>query len=269
MHKEWRPAEEIPVFNVYSPVAKRKKMRLVGRQTQENPTTELVLDGVFHELQNCLQSIGMGVDLLQLSQPDALECRTINLGIERASRLLREVQEFFFPPETYLSIRNLSEVLTEAVREVVGEAEGGNIRLLCTKALPAFQYDWFMFGRVLDRILRCACGLLSAVGGESIVSATIQEGAAGTYVEIKVDICGAGELGIEKDRVFTPFWRVNDYQTGLGLVLARQAVQSWRGQLTFEKINPCRAQFTLLLEAPPESISSGRGRKEESHGCVE
>src|SRR5262245_1915028 len=86
MHNEWRPLEENPPVDLASSVTKRKKLRLVGKQANEKFTKEAVLDGVLHELQNCLQSIGMGVDLLQLSQPDALECHTINFGIERASR---------------------------------------------------------------------------------------------------------------------------------------------------------------------------------------
>jgi predicted nuclease with RNAse H fold len=93
MYKGWNPAEEVAQVEIYPAVTKRKKLRLIRRQssrsTNEKATKEIILDGVLHELQNCLQSIGMGIDLLQLTQPDGLECRTINLGLERASRLLR------------------------------------------------------------------------------------------------------------------------------------------------------------------------------------
>jgi K+-sensing histidine kinase KdpD len=211
----------------------------------------------------------MGVDLLQLSQPDALECHTITLSIERASRLLREVQEYFFPPEIYLSTKNIGDVLVEAVHGLARETKGAAIRLHLPEVLPSFQYDWLILSRVLERILRCACGVLPPPGGEIIVSAKEQEEQARSFMEIRVEIHGLEELEFEEKRIFTPFWRVNDYQAGLGLVLARQAIDHRHGQLTFEKMSSCRAQFILLLEILPGSARSGRGRREAGHGCVE
>lgn len=267
MHNEneWRPTEENPPVDIASSV-KRKKLRLVGKQQLEKLSKEAVLDGVLHELQNCLQSIGMGVDLLQLSQPDALECQTINSGIERASRLLREIQEYFFPPEIYLSIRNVGEVLVEIVHGFAKEAKGMEIFLRLPEAPPSFQYDWLVLTRVLERVLRCACGLLSVPGGKIIVSAQKHNQSS---IEIQVEVHSTKDLEIDDKRVFTPFWRVHDYQAGLGLVLARQAMDHRHGQLTFEKIGPCRTKFTLLLAVLPENACSGRVRRKAVHGCVE
>jgi nitrogen-specific signal transduction histidine kinase len=269
MHNEWRPAEEKPPVDLTSPGTKRKKLRLVGKQPNEKSSKEEVLDGVLHELQNCLQSIGMGVDLLQLSQPDALECRTINLGIERASRLLREVQEYFFPPEIYLSTKNIGNVLVETVHGITRDAKEINIRLDLPEVLPSFSYDWLVFCRVLERLLCSACGLLSSHGGNIIISATEQAKQTQSYWEIQVTIHGSEPLEIEGKRVFTPFWRVNDYQESLGLVLARQAMEHRHGRLIFEKTNPYRAQFTLLLAVLPEDAGSERVRREAGHGCME
>ena len=269
MHKKWQPAEKIPPVELPSLVAKRKKLHLIKRPTEEKLTNEVVLDGVLHELQNCLQSIGMGVDLLQLSQPEAWECQTIMLGIERASRLLREVQEYFFPSELYLSTRNIEEVLFETMRGVVKAREDEHIRLQCPEEPLSFQYDWFTLSRVLERIFRCACGILPPEGDKIIVRCGMRERQVPGLVEIKVEVYAARELDIDESRIFTPFWRVNNYQAGLGLVLAQQALHSRRGQLTFEKTSPCRAHFTLLLEVLSDTVVSGRARKEEGHVCVE
>lgn len=269
MHDEWRPAEEKPPVDLTSPVTKRKKLRLVGEQLNEKSIKEAVLDGVLHELQNCLQSIGMGVDLLQLSQPDALECRTINLGIERASRLLREIQEYFSPPEIYLSTKNVGNVLVETVHGIARDVKEINVGLHLPEVLPSFQYDWLVFSRVLERLLRSACGLLSPHGGDIVVSAAEQAKQARSYLEIQVTMHGSEPLEIEGKRVFTPFWRVNDYQEGLGLVLARQAIEHRHGRLTFEKTDSYRAQFTLLLAVLPEDAWSERVRRKAGHGCTE
>ncbi|MGE0680561.1 MAG: hypothetical protein AB7P69_06585 [Candidatus Binatia bacterium] len=270
MHKKWQPAEKIPPVELSSSIAKRKKLHLIKRPTEEKLTKEVVLDGVLHELQNCLQSIGMGVDLLQLSQPEALECQTVMLGIERASRLLREVQEYFFPPELYLSTRSIKDVLIETMRGVMKAGEEDNhIRLQYPEEPLSFQYDWFALSRVLERIFRCARGILPPEGGEIIVRSGVREGQAWTLVEIKVEIYGARTLDIDESKIFTPFWRVNNYQAGLGLVLAQQALHNRHGQVTFEKTSPRHAHFTLLLEVLSDTIVSERAGKEEGHVCVE
>jgi nitrogen-specific signal transduction histidine kinase len=269
LYHEWQPAEEETSLNIYPAVAKKKPLHLVGTQGGEKATKELILDGVLHELQNCLQSIGMGVDLLQLSQPDELECQSITSGIERASRLLREMQEYFFPPDPYISTKNLGDMLSEAIQKITIESGRENIRLQCPESLPSIHYDWFMLSRVLERVLRCACGLLSSEGGESVVSARVQETQSQAFVEIKVEICGTNELVVEEEKIFTPCWRAHDYRAGLGLVLARQAMQSRNGALTFKKINSSRAQFTLHVSVLPESIVSRKTGKEIDNGCVE
>jgi hypothetical protein len=152
---------------------------------------------------------------------------------------------------------------------VVKAGEDEHIQLQHPETPLSFQYDWFTLGRVLERIFRCACGILSPEGGKVIARSGARDGQVRTLVEIKVEIYGARELDIDESKIFTPFWRVNNYQAGLGLVLAQQALHSRHGQLTFEKISPCSAHFTLLLEVPPDAIVSGRAGKEEGHGCVE
>lgn len=269
MNKKWQPAEAIPPVALPPSIAKRKELHLVKRQTEEKPTKETVLDGVLHELQNCLQSIGMGVDLLQLNQPETLECRTITLGVERASRLLREVQEYLFPPELHPSIRSLKEVLIEAVHGAVNTRESEHVQLRCPETPLSFQYDWFTLERVFERVIRCACGLLPPEGGDIIVNVGGHDGQVHTLVDITVEIRGAGKLDIDESRIFTPFWRVNNYQAGLGLMLARQAIESRQGQLTFKKMSPCRAHFTLLLKVLFKTSVSERVGKEEGHVCVE
>ncbi len=269
LQKKWRPTGT-GSFLIYPQAARRKKLHLVGPQKNKRTTKEIILDSVIHELQNCLQSIGMGVDLLQLSHEEQLESHAITGGIERASRLLREMQEYFFPPEAAFSTKNLSEVIEKVVRKAVKESGRANIRFQCSEPLPSMHYDWGIVSRVLDRVLRCACGLVSSEGGETVVSVRINEELSRVSIEIKIEICGASELLVEEEKIFTPCCRVNEYQAGLALVLARQAMQSRKGgELTFKKINSSRAQFTLHLEVLPENVLSGKLERETGYGYIE
>lgn len=250
LHKKWRSTEAGSSVTVYPLMAKRKKLHLIGVQKNKRTTKELILDSVIHELQNCLQSISMGMDLLQLSQAEQVESHAINNGIERASRLLRETQEYFFRPESSFSTKNLREAIEEAVQKATKESKKANLRFQCARPLPSMHHDWLTFSRVLDRILRCSRGLVSSEGGEIVASVNINEALSPVAIEITVEINGTSELPVEEEKIFTPCCRVNEYQTGLALVLAREAIRSQKGELTFAKINACQARFTIRLAIP-------------------
>lgn len=269
MNKQWRPAEETPSAILQPLASKRKKLRVVKRQTGEKLPQEVILDGVFHELRNCLQSIGIGADLLQLGHPETVESRTIALGIERAGRLLREVQEYCFPPEPHLSTRTLREVLTETIQTLEREGTETRFQLHYPEKLPPFCLDWLILGRIFERVFRCACGVLPSKGGEVLVDVRVYQEQTRIGVEIQTAIHGKGELEVDEDRIFTPFWRVGNYYVGLGLMLARQTMQSYNGQLTFKKTNPSHAHFSLLLDILPETIVSMEAEQEEDHVYVE
>lgn len=269
MHKKWHPAEELSSGSAPSLTSKQKKLRLVKRQTDGQVSQGAILDGVFHELRNCLQSIGIGADLLQLGRPETVESRTITLGIERAGRLLREVQEYCFPPEPHLSTRTLSEVLTETIYTIEREREEARIQLHYPEEIPPVHHDWLVLGRIFERVFRCACGVLPSKGGEILVNVKIHRKRTRLTVAIQTDIHGKEELEIDEDRIFTPFWRGGNYQAGLGLMLALQAMQSYGGQLTFKKTSPCHAHFSLFLDVLPEAIVSMEVGQEEDHVYVE
>ena len=270
MNKKRRhAAEELSSHSLQSSSAKRKKLDVAKQPSKRQPSPEVILDGVFHELRNCLQSIGMGVDLLQLDRPETVESRTIALGVERASRLLREVQEYCFPPEPYLSTRTLKEVLSDTID--VSEQERTEIRmhLHYPEELPPLRLDWLLLSRVFERVFRCARGVLPSEGGQVFVEVKVHPEQPHVVVEIRTEIHGEGELEILTNEIFSPFWSSGNYQAGLGLMLARHAMQSHNGQLTFEKTSPRQAYFSVLIDVLPETIVSMEVGQEEDHVYVE
>ena len=269
MHKEWCSIEEASSTRVESSTSTQRRLRLINQQTEEKVPREIILDGVFHELRNCLQSIGIGADLLQLGRPETVESLTVTLGIERANRLLREAQEYCLPPEPYFSVRTLREALTETICAIEKEGEKSCIQLCDLKMLPPFRYDWLVLGRIFERVFRCARGVLPLKGGKVLVNVRVHQKRTQTKVEIQTNIHGKGELEVDEDKIFTPFWRVGNYQVGLGLMLARQAVASHNGQLTFKKMSSHHARFSILLNVLPETIASMEVGQEEDHVYVE
>ena len=240
------------ILSVYLESAGRKVRQ--AEECKESSVTDEreILEGVVHALQNHLQGISMGLDLLRLTQADPLEGQTVGQGIERASRLLRELREYFFPPEPWYSIQSLAAVVTNVTQQIQQhwQRQGVQPQVVCRDPLPALRLDWQQVGKALERLLTCAYALLPAEGGEVRVEAGLREVEAQRYVELQVSSRGAIPLAVEGAEVFTPFLRVRGYQLGLSIVLVRQMVDRFQGQLTCRKLSPNQVCFTLLLRVP-------------------
>jgi nitrogen-specific signal transduction histidine kinase len=230
-------------------IAHPRRRRPKGGKERRTAHTAEILEGLAHEIQNNLQSISMGLDLLCLTQADPLESQTVVRGIERISRLLREVREYFSPPETRHSTDNLVAVLEEVAQRVEKEwaHQVGRLRIAPGGPLPPLRLDWRQFRSTVERILVFSCVLLPQ-NGELEVEARLREIGAQQYVELKVGGPCAPGAGVEEKDVFTPFLRVNGYQVGLSLVLARRICHRHHGKISFHQDNRQQGLFTLLLK---------------------
>jgi len=246
------PGDPSGILSVYLESAGRKGHRAEERKESSVTDEREILEGVVHALQNHLQGISMGLDLLRLAQADPLEGQTVRQGIERASRLLRELREYFFPPEPRYSLQNLAAVVTDVTRQTYKhwQRQGVQPQVVCRDPLPALRLDWQQVGKALERLLTCAYALLPAEGGEVGVEAGLREVEAQRYVELQVSSRGAIPLAVEGTEVFTPFLRVRSYQMGLSMVLVRRMVDRFQGQLTCRKLSPNQVCLTLLLKVP-------------------
>lgn len=215
------------------------------------PFSRIVLEGAVHTLLNHLQSIGMELDFMRLAHDGPFENQPGVLGIERASRLLREVREYVCPSTPRLSSESLTAVVEGAAQKVKKERQqpGKNLRVVCHEPLVTPRLDWWQAGKALERLMACAYALLPAAGGEVVVEAGVREVGVQQYVEFTVRSDGATALEIEETEVFTPFLCINSHQMGLSLVLVQQTAERLHGQIFFHKVTLCHGCFTLLLRA--------------------
>ncbi|MBI2352210.1 MAG: hypothetical protein HYV00_12180 [Deltaproteobacteria bacterium] len=70
--------------------------------------------------------------------------------------------------------------------------------------------------------------------------------------------------------MFRPFLRVNNHQVGLGITLAHQILRRHQGNILFQKENPQRGLFTILLKvrSDEEGAPAGSKRKRGVHGFI-
>ncbi|HXG20152.1 MAG TPA: hypothetical protein VNN62_13900 [Methylomirabilota bacterium] len=212
------------------------------------PSLQEVADTTLHAMQNCLQTMGLGLDLIQMTAPiDPEEFEQIRHNIERASRLVRNLREYCCVPVSAPSLANLAEIVEESVQSIAPQWErpGRTTRIVCHAPLATFTADWRQIGLALARVVSCAYALLSTDGGEVLVESDAHAIGAQQSIDIQVYSTGAAPLSFEEQGIFAPFAYINGHQFGLSLVLARLAAHRLRGRLRFRKMRTGQGLFTL------------------------
>jgi nitrogen-specific signal transduction histidine kinase len=230
-----------------SDLKKGNRSKAVRWERQENVVG--VINALVHEIQNNLQTISMGLDLLRLDCQPALENQTIVEGIEQTNRSIQELREYLLPPVAQFSEESPEIVLEEMVRRIEGELlqQGIRLRMIRQSSLPQVRLDVKQFRSALERIIEFSRALLRE-GGELEVKAGLQVIDGQRYVELQVISSANTSLTVEEKDVFRPFLRVNDHHIGLSLALARQILHRHQGEIFFRKKNSQRGLFTILLK---------------------
>ena len=208
-----------------------------------------IINSTVHEIQNNLQVMRLELDLPVQDRTAVRDYLRIVNGIEQINKVLREVSEYFTPPELRFSIENPERVLEDFVRHMEKEliTPGIAIRLVCRSPLPMVRLDLVQFRKALERIVEFSCALLIR-GGEIEIKAGPAQIDGERYVELNIISLSATFLEVEEKDVFRPFLRFNRYQVGLSITLARNVVRRHQGKVLFRKENAQRGLFTVLLK---------------------
>jgi len=236
------------IASTYTNISDLKATR--RKKQKEDGAADIVgiIDGLVHEIQNNLQVISMGLDLLRLDRGTLPDREVVINGIERAKKSLRDLSEYFSPPETQFSTEDPAIILEELVRRTEKELDRQRIRVRMVRRgpLPMVRIDSKQFRSALERVLEFSRALLPQ-GGELEVEVGLREIDAQRYVELQMASSSATSLQVEEKDVFRPFLRVNNFQVGLGIALAHQILRRHHGKIFFQKENPHRGLFTILL----------------------
>jgi hypothetical protein len=237
------------VISVYTEISDlKKRCRTKGREGAKSASEEGIIEEFVHAAQNSLQGISMGLDLLRINHGDSFESETIFRGVERSSRLLREIREYFTPPELRLSTEDLEGVVEEVIRKVEkkwGQREH-RLQVVYSSASHLLRLDWRQFRSAIERVLDFS---LAASPGEKEVTIAVelQEIAFQRYIELKITLPDA--VSIDEEEIFRPFLRVNGYEVGLSLMLVRNMLRRQHGDIAFHKSAQQEGLCTIRLKA--------------------
>ena len=238
------------VLSVYTNISDLKKRRTREKDKWSRKTTAAMIDGLTHEVQNSLQGIGLGLDLLSMATSDPVEGQIVTQAIERASRLLRETREYFCPPEIQPSSEDLFVVLGETVQRVEQEwvQKGVSIEIRPPACPLPLSLDWRQFRKALERSLAFSCAPLSE-GGEIHIEITKRLVSSHQEITLSFDCSAETPLKLDEEWPLQPFTNINRYQIGLSLVLVDELLQQYNGRLSFHRKGPKQSLLKMRFRA--------------------
>ncbi|MFA5794365.1 MAG: ATP-binding protein [Candidatus Brocadiia bacterium] len=236
--------------------------------------------GIAHELRNPLTAIKGAVQSLskKASSPPPNQSNTqnilnrntselddqklINTVLKETDRLNKIISDFLdFARERPVLIKNIN--LTEVIQDVVMLIKQGS-RVRDGKTGDLFDIsvdaptninckaDPEQIKQVLYNLIHNAVEA-SSPGGKIIVKAYLTNRPSRTIrgnqnlIAIEVIDYGKGVPSENMKKIFEPFFTTKPQGVGLGLAIAHRIVQSHKGEITVENIEPKGAKFTVLL----------------------
>jgi nitrogen-specific signal transduction histidine kinase len=232
------------IVSVYTDIS-----AFMAGSTQTTQDLRKIIKGLTHDVRNCVHVIGGALETLRLTGSLPLQPKKISNPIEEINRLLGDLEEYFFPPNTQLSVANAVLLLQDVILKMQDELlrRGIHLKLVHESSLPYVRLDARQVSKAIQRVLDFSVGLLPK-GGKLKIKARRREIDGTRYVELQIISYSADSLKIDEKEVFQPFLQVRKYKAGLSLALARETLYRNRGQISFRKNNFRQVLFSVLLE---------------------
>ena len=215
----------------------------------------LLLD-ISHELRSPLARLSVATELARSSEPEAREAalNRIEKEAERLNALVGELLQVTRVEGDPSSLRQepvrVDELVAGLVEDCTVEAEARGCRLEMKKAPPLMvRGDAELIRRAVENVVRNA--IRHAPQGTA-VEVSMENGAPG--VRIRVRDYGPGVPEEHLAHIFDPFYRVDTDRNrtsggvGLGLAIARRAVELHKGRIEAHNSNP---GLLMEIDLPP------------------
>jgi signal transduction histidine kinase len=210
---------------------------------------------IAHEVKNSLNGLNAASALIPTDVPELqLPVRTVRAQVDRLKHLASSLLQFSRPHTAQPVRSQLAPLVMEALDALRALPEADEVQLE-TQVDPALyaRCDPLLLATALDNLVRNA--IEAAVAAKDLGKVTeprvrVQLARAGTGARIDVeDNAGGPPEGFQP---FRPFVTSKPRGIGLGLAMARQAVEAQGGRLAFERTEQ-GSRFSVQLPLSPEA----------------
>ncbi|MGH9750850.1 MAG: ATP-binding protein, partial [Candidatus Polarisedimenticolia bacterium] len=272
-----RPGEERRLRAVFLPFAAEEGAGEPGRIVLLEDVTEVVRAGrlaafaemarrVAHEIKNPLTPIQLSVEhvrrLRRAGDPrfgEVLdECLSnIQKQVEVLRQIAHEFSAYARLPRVRPEPTPVADLLDDALKPYETAAPPG-VRLARAVApgLPPLLIDRAVAARALVNLIENA---LQAMPGGGSITVAAEEDGGGDPVRVRIEVRDTG-TGIDPEilpRLFEPYFSTRSGGTGLGLAVARKAVEEQGGTLELKSRPGAGTVAILILPAAPAAVPGG------------
>ena len=166
----------------------------------------------------------------------------------RASAVIARLRAFIMKAPAEKSALDINEVIQEVLALTGRELDENRVLLKrqLTKALPLVLGDRVQLQQVLLNLIMNGIEAMTAVANRPRLLWVQSRIAESGHVLVAVRDSGTG-LGLEAERVFTPFFTTKANGLGMGLSISRSLVEAHGGRLWAKPNSPHGAVFSFTL----------------------
>ncbi|MCC6747718.1 MAG: HAMP domain-containing protein [Deltaproteobacteria bacterium] len=236
-----------------------RKHRAELAQSEKLAALGQLLTSVAHEIKNQLAGIIGALKVVEreaaAEDPNKPILGKILAQMERMSQTAVSALDFARPLKPAVTSVEVTELLDHALFFIERKAAEQKIELRKRYAtgLPRARVDEELMKQVFLNVLLNGVQAMPRGGALEIEvkSATPQ------VVEVVISDQGLGILPENKERIFSPFFSTKAHGTGLGLYVARQIVETQRGEIQVESRPGQGTSFTIRLPTDGGSEEEG------------
>ena len=206
---------------------------------------------IAHEVKNSLNGLKAAASLLGEGSDVPLAARSIRGQIDRLGHLAQSLLSFGRPAQAQLTEAGLAKLIDDALEGVRALPEADEVTLETDLETPlTVRCDPLLLTTALDNLLRNAIEAAVAakdLGRQPSPRVRVEAHTVGPVARVVVeDNAGGPPTGLEAE-LFQPFVTSKPKGIGLGLSMARQAVERQGGRLSFER-TAIGSRFTVELQ---------------------
>ncbi|QEL17982.1 sensor histidine kinase [Limnoglobus roseus] len=233
--------------------------KLAEYQTALQQTERLRILGQFsgglaHQLRNAAAGAKLAVQLF-LNEDRPSDVEPLRVALRQLARMetnLRQFLDLGRPDQHRQEKLNFITILDQSVESLLPQARHTGTTLVWQNAIPSLDLvgDGIQLGHLLTNLLSNA---VEAAGPGGTVEMTLD--AMPEHIRVTVTDSGPGPPSAIAGRLFEPFVTGKDQGVGLGLAVAKQAVDSHHGQLLWERQN---GLTSFIITLPRQPLCSER-----------
>ncbi|KQL59140.1 MULTISPECIES: PAS domain-containing sensor histidine kinase [Bacillaceae] len=199
------------------------------RTTEKLAVVGELAAGIAHEIRNPLTSLRGFVQLFQAESKEENPIHRIMLEeLERINMIASELLILSRPHDIFFSKTNVTNVLSDVIHLLTGEAKVNGVSLSFKKPCPFYLYgDKNQLKQLFINVIKNA---IEASASTITVSTLAQDG----RLKVKVEDDGHGISEERMARLGEPFFSQKDKGTGLGLTVSYKIVEQHKGNILYE-----------------------------------